>query len=401
MCALRKFLVLCCCCSGAHTATQKAQGKRWNAVTHKWVIDNLEEDEATLKDINIEDDDILKVSEEDMSKPSASVVAVKETAYYDALGVAPDADEKKIKKAYYVNARKWHPDRNQSEEAKDKFQKIGEAYQVLSDPQLRAIYDKEGEAGLSGDKTEAAAGQVDPSLVFTFLFGSDAFEDIVGRLQLVTQVIIGEDKIDQKNMMELERRRIIRLALKLRERIQKFVEGNEDEAKLDWKNQGEELVETRYGEEILNTVGSTHKLVATQCIGSWGEGMEAQMGEHEIKRGAAMKAYEGAQNMQRGGENMGEDQLPTYIETMWNVTVIDISTTLHEVVMKVCSDKSVDKDVRMKRAQAIRVLGEMWEETKSKKAERDRRSVRGLYQSAAQAAMEETLNKMQEEEGKA
>ena len=98
---------------------------------------------------------------------------------------------------------------------------------------------------------------------------------------------------------------------------------------------------------------------------------------------------------------MGEDQLPAYIETMWNVTVIDISSTLREVVMKCCSDKSVEKSVRLERAKAIQELGEIWEATKSKTAQKDRRSVRGLYQSAAQAAMEETLNKMKEEEGKA
>jgi DnaJ-class molecular chaperone len=112
-----------------------------------------------------------------------------------------------------------------SEEAKAKFQQIGEAYQVLSDPQLRAIYDKEGEEGLSGDKTEAAAGQIDPSLVFTFLFGSDAFMDIIGRLQLVTQVMIGEERIESSKMKELERRHIMRLALKLRDRIKKYVLG--------------------------------------------------------------------------------------------------------------------------------------------------------------------------------
>lgn len=286
-----------------------------------------------------------------------------------------------------------------SEEAKAKFQQIGEAYQVLSDPQLRAIYDKEGEEGLSGDKTEAAAGQIDPSLVFTFLFGSDAFMDIIGRLQLVTQVMIGEERIESSKMKELERRRIMRLALKLRDRIEKYVSGNPDEAKLDWENQGATLVETRYGEEILNTVGSTYRLVATQVIGSWGEGMEAQMSEHMMKQGAAMKAFEGTQNMQQA-QTMGEDQLPTYIETMWNVTVIDISSTLREVVMKCCSDKSVEKSVRLKRAKAIQDLGVIWEGTKSKTAQKDRRSVRGLYQSAAQAAMEETLNKMKAEEAK-
>eukprot|EP00544_Gedaniella_sp_CCMP2646_P015086 CAMPEP_0202486866 /NCGR_PEP_ID=MMETSP1361-20130828/5333_1 /ASSEMBLY_ACC=CAM_ASM_000849 /TAXON_ID=210615 /ORGANISM="Staurosira complex sp., Strain CCMP2646" /LENGTH=448 /DNA_ID=CAMNT_0049116129 /DNA_START=2937 /DNA_END=4283 /DNA_ORIENTATION=+ len=395
-------IALCCCCSVGNTAAQKAQGKRYNAATREWVIDNLAHDVETLKGLPNDDEDILMTKEVEDTKPSASAVTattVKETAYYDVLGVAPDADPSKIKKAYYINARKWHPDRNDSEEAKAKFQQIGEAYQVLSDPQLRAIYDKEGEEGLSGDKTEAAAGQVDPSLVFTFLFGSDAFMDIIGRLQLVTQVMIGEERIESSKMKELERRRIMRLALKLRDRIEKYVSGNTDEAKLDWQNQGATLVETRYGEEILNTVGSTYRLVATQVIGSWGEGMEAQMSEHMMKQGAAMKAFEGTQNMQQA-QTMGEDQLPTYIETMWNVTVIDISSTLREVVMKCCSDKSVEKSVRLIRAKAIQDLGVIWEGTKSKTAQKDRRSARGLYQSAAQAAMEETLNKMKAEEAK-
>ena len=398
-------LILCCCCSGANTAVNKAQGKRWDAVQHKWVLDNLQQDEATLQTVPGNDDDVLKATHthQDDSKPSSAAAVpsvIKETTYYDALGVPPDADESKIKKAYYMEARKWHPDRNDSDEAKAKFQQIGEAYQVLSNPKLRAIYDKEGQDGLSGDRTEAALGQVDPSLVFTFLFGSDAFQDIVGRLHLVTQVMLEGQKTSPKDMMELERRRIIRLAIKLRQRVQSYVDGNVDAAKAEWKSQGEHLVEVHYGEEILNTVGSTYKLVATQCIGSWGEGIDAQMSEHRMKRGAAVKAFEGAQTMQQGGE-MGQDQLPTYIETMWNVTVIDISSTLHEVVMKLCNDKSVEESVRKKRAEAIRDLGEIWEETKSKKLERDRRSVRGLYQSAAQAAMEETLKKMQQEEGKA
>jgi hypothetical protein len=72
---------------------------------------------------------------------------------------------------------------------------------------------------------------------------------------------------------------------------------------------------------------------------------------------------------------MGEDQLPTYIETMWNVTVIDISSTLREVVMKCCSDKSVEKSVRLKPAKAIQDLGVIWEGTKSKTAQKDRAAI--------------------------
>ena len=88
----------------------------------------------------------------------AAAATVRETRYYDLLGVAVDAPESRIRKAYYVEARRWHPDRNpEDDEAKSKFQAIGEAYQVLSDEKLRGIYDRLGEDGLSGDKTEAAS----------------------------------------------------------------------------------------------------------------------------------------------------------------------------------------------------------------------------------------------------
>lgn len=408
-------LIACCCCmAGADAAVQKGQGKRWDAKAGKWVIDNLEDEAKTLEGVPSDDDDILKAAKEEAAKEegaestseaetaSDGAKKVKETKYYDILGVPPDADESKIKRAYYIKARKWHPDKNPSEEAKEKFQAIGEAYQVLSDPKLRAAYDKEGEEGLSGDKTELSPEQLDPSLIFTMLFGSDAFEDVIGRLQVVTQTMAGdpaETGIGQKELKELERRRVLRLALKLRERVQGYINGDTEGAKAEWKTLAAQLVDVRYGEEILHCVGKTYQLVAKQCVGSWGEGMEAKMDEHEMKAGAAKAAMQGAQKMQKTGEG-GEDQIPNYIELMWNVTVIDISQTLHEVVVKVLNDKSTDKDTRKKRADAIQELGAIFENQKTTKMNRDQRSARGLYESAAQAAMEETLNKMREEEDK-
>lgn len=64
--------------------------------------------------------------------------------YYEILGVARDADEKEIKKAYRKLARKLHPDVNASEDASDRFKEINEAYQVLSDSEKRARYDRFG-----------------------------------------------------------------------------------------------------------------------------------------------------------------------------------------------------------------------------------------------------------------
>jgi DnaJ-class molecular chaperone len=64
--------------------------------------------------------------------------------YYDVLGVPRDADEKQIKKAYRQLARKFHPDVNTSPDASDRFKEINEAYQVLSDSEKRARYDRFG-----------------------------------------------------------------------------------------------------------------------------------------------------------------------------------------------------------------------------------------------------------------
>ena len=70
--------------------------------------------------------------------------------YYDTLGVSKDADEKEIKKAYRKLARKWHPDINPGDKsAEEKFKAISAAYDVLSDPEKRKLYDEFGGEGLA------------------------------------------------------------------------------------------------------------------------------------------------------------------------------------------------------------------------------------------------------------
>jgi len=69
--------------------------------------------------------------------------------YYEALGVARDAGESEIKRAYRQKAKELHPDRNPENRsrAEEEFKRIAEAYEVLSDPQKRAQYDRYGHAG--------------------------------------------------------------------------------------------------------------------------------------------------------------------------------------------------------------------------------------------------------------
>jgi chaperone protein DnaJ len=74
-----------------------------------------------------------------------------EVDYYEILEISKNSDNETIKKAFRKLALKYHPDRNQGDkEAEEKFKMINEAYQVLSDEQKRAAYDRYGKAGLEG-----------------------------------------------------------------------------------------------------------------------------------------------------------------------------------------------------------------------------------------------------------
>lgn len=71
--------------------------------------------------------------------------------YYEVLGVAKNASEAEIKKAYRKMALKYHPDKNPDDkEAEDKFKEAAEAYEILSDANKKARYDQYGHAGLGG-----------------------------------------------------------------------------------------------------------------------------------------------------------------------------------------------------------------------------------------------------------
>ncbi|XP_028259475.1 dnaJ homolog subfamily A member 3, mitochondrial-like isoform X2 [Parambassis ranga] len=99
--------------------------------------------------------------------------------FYEVLGVSRSASQKDIKKAYYQLAKKYHPDTNPDDpEAKEKFSKLAEAYEVLSDEVKRKQYDTHGAAGF--DPNRAGAGQqqyragttnINPEELFRNIFG--------------------------------------------------------------------------------------------------------------------------------------------------------------------------------------------------------------------------------------
>jgi DnaJ family protein A protein 1 len=92
---------------------------------------------------------------------------VKETKFYDILGVSPDADESALKKAYRKLALKYHPDKNP--DAGEKFKEISMAYEVLSDADKRRLYDTHGEQGIK--EGGGGGGFHSPMDIFDMFFG--------------------------------------------------------------------------------------------------------------------------------------------------------------------------------------------------------------------------------------
>ncbi|KAK6200985.1 DnaJ-like protein [Scheffersomyces amazonensis] len=127
---------------------------------------------------------------------------VKDTTYYDILGVEPSATALELKKAYRKQAIKLHPDKNANDpKAAEKFQELGEAYGILQDADSRALYDELGVEGLKNENSGGANTDIDPSEFFTMVFGGVAFQDWIGELSLIDEAskaseILGEDEDD-------------------------------------------------------------------------------------------------------------------------------------------------------------------------------------------------------------
>ncbi|KAH9913559.1 DnaJ-domain-containing protein [Epithele typhae] len=126
-----------------------------------------------------------------------------ETEYYDLLGVPTDVNDTDLKKAYRKQAIKYHPDKNPSPDAEEKFKDISKAYQILSDPNLRAVYDKNGArmAEKEGGTTmEDAAG------FFANVFGGERFKDYIGEISLMKEMTsVATTMMSEEDRAEAER----------------------------------------------------------------------------------------------------------------------------------------------------------------------------------------------------
>ncbi|CRH00430.1 DnaJ protein, putative [Plasmodium relictum] len=365
--------------------SKKASGKIWDEEKREWhdFYYNLDEEaNEVLNEIDDKNNTFDKKDEnnDDEYYNKNGNIKVKNDEFYRILKVPIDASQNEIKRQYYKLAKEFHPDKCSDLKAKEEFQKIGEAYQVLGDIERRKRYDKEGKTALNNMQF------IDSTFFFTLLFGSEKLDPYIGKLRMVMYVEyeqLYKDEDVQRIIIKEQNKREVQLALHLREILNNYIYGNQEEYLNKFKNEVKELCQTSFGHVILENVAWSYENCANQFLGDkyslFGlSGKYYKMQQKKRVIGTGFKFVKtliktsslANQIKKKEDENISlektakvnkkiEDSLPTIVETMLNICLIDIDQTIKGVCKKVFTDMSVDEKMRKTRAETLIILAKV------------------------------------------
>ena len=160
----------------------REDGKIWDKKENQWFYYFLDQEWEEIEEKEKQNNNSKNSNGGGGGNGEEAERIVKDREYYDLLGVSTNATATEIKKSYYKKARLCHPDKALDDpQAADKFQNLGHAYNVLSNEQSRAAYDKRGKAETTAEEEN---GQMDPMVFFNVMFGSTLVEPYIGELGL-------------------------------------------------------------------------------------------------------------------------------------------------------------------------------------------------------------------------
>mmetsp|Transcript_11892 Transcript_11892/g.25534 ORF Transcript_11892/g.25534 Transcript_11892/m.25534 type:complete len:570 (-) Transcript_11892:2455-4164(-) len=266
---------------------QAQKGKIWDEERREW-IDKPDGAIVTAESAKAAQDRIVKP----FRKAAGGV------DYYELLQVPRDATPDQIKKQYYILARKWHPDQNPGDAtAHEKFQQLGEAYQVLGNPDLRERYDKHGAEALD-------VNFMDGGEFFNMLFGNDMFEHLVGELAIAA-VARNSGNISQAELKRIQQVRVEKLAVNLKATLARYVQGDVDGFKAAATEEALKLASASFGETLLHSIGRAYEQQADIELGGFFGGIAAKMkaSTDNVKSqfqaaNAALKVYQAQQKIE-------------------------------------------------------------------------------------------------------
>ena len=415
-------------------------GMQWDKDKREWVFYYLNKDKEEVEELEAalkaEKEGTATTASGEAAKTDLNEKKVKDREFYDLLGVSTNASAADIKKAYYKEARKCHPDKCPGDdEAAGKFQALGHAYQILSNEQSRANYDENGKPETNSPD---AMQEIDPLVFFAVMFGSHLVEPYVGELWLATtadtmmkDVMQQQQAMDMENMTEedaakilagrasndemmlKQRKREVKCALNLREKIMPYVEAKDENAVQEFKSsiqsEAAKIADTSFGATFLVTIGFALEVEGEEFLGfqqtamgvgghaarwkktrknthnNWklmGAGInaattgrkamkEVEAAQKAIEEKRASNLVEGAEKDTEGGEGSAldeeqaklaaqklEETIPALLELAWAINIRDISRTLKNACKKLLTDAEVPMATRIQRAEAIRLIGE-------------------------------------------
>jgi len=265
------------------------EGKVWNDEKRVWY--------HYFIDTEVNEIDALEAESKDGKNLTASgsmmEKKVKDREFYDLLGVSTNATPGEMKKAYYKEARKVHPDKCPDDpDAAEKFQTLGHAYQILSNEQSRAAYDKNGPP--DNQNADAMANEIDPAVFFNVMFGSTAVEPYIGELWIASVAdLMMKDMVDQQTSLSesdmnekfaetvagraasaeeakiKQTKRELKIAINLRNKVQPFVDGNitAEDFMAECEEEAKKIAEGSFGSIFLAAIGFQLEIEADEFIG--------------------------------------------------------------------------------------------------------------------------------------